>query len=195
MTTPTRPTPMQPTRQQLDELDALMQRMLAIPISATDEPAPEDLPPPIRQAAPPAEILAAPISAIPPVRRPRVPSRPARNWTSGATPAPAGLQANAEVGPVKEAAPVAAQVPALAENRPAPLPVRPKIAASRPKISLWLRPLVWCNRAFDLGTVLLGPLGHGFRRPAGRSLLGWTGILLLLSAAAWGAWDWMDWTW
>ena len=32
----------QPTRQQLDDLDALLQRMLALPVNSADEPAPAD---------------------------------------------------------------------------------------------------------------------------------------------------------
>ena len=50
-------------------------------------------------------------------------------------------------------------------------------------VPLWLRPLVWLNRFFDRHTYRLGALGRWLRRPAGRAVLGWTGLLLLAAAA------------
>ena len=58
----------------------------------------------------------------------------------------------------------------------------------------WL-PLVPVNWLFDAATWLLGPLGRRLRTPGGRSLLGWTGLLLLAGALAWGVLDWLGWTW
>ena len=54
-------------------------------------------------------------------------------------------------------------------------------------MSLWLLPLVWVNQVFDVGSYLLGPSGRWWRRPAGRTLLGWLGLVLLLGAVAWVA--------
>src|SRR5262245_17599335 len=68
-----RSTAVHPTRQQLDELDALLQRMLDLPVNQPDEPAP-----PEPAAAPPAPEFRPPVSdsipiADPPVRlEPRV---------------------------------------------------------------------------------------------------------------------------
>src|SRR3954469_9964839 len=58
-----------PTRQQLDELDALLQRMLDLPVSGDDEP---DEPPPAPVLAPPSprasRTIPAPEPDLPPVR-------------------------------------------------------------------------------------------------------------------------------
>jgi hypothetical protein len=53
---------------------------------------------------------------------------------------------------------------------------------------------VWCNQRFDLWTMALGPLGRWLRAPAGRRLLGWTGLLLLAVACGLAVYDWFGWT-
>jgi hypothetical protein len=56
--------------------------------------------------------------------------------------------------------------------------------------------VVWSNRVFDRWTVRMGgAFGRWLRGPQGRALLGWTGLILLASALAWGMIDWMGWTW
>src|SRR5262245_9961726 len=57
-----------PTRQQLDELDALLQRMLDLPVSQGDEPDESPQPPPTPPAPRPARTIPAPEPDLPPVR-------------------------------------------------------------------------------------------------------------------------------
>jgi hypothetical protein len=64
-----------------------------------------------------------------------------------------------------------------------------------PPVTGWLRPLVVVNRAFDRGTLRLGAVGCWLRRPRGRQVLGWTGLLLLAAALARVILDWIGWTW
>jgi len=64
-----------------------------------------------------------------------------------------------------------------------------------PRLASPLRPFLWVNVGFDRGTAWLGPVGHWLRAPGGRTLLGWTGLLLLAAALAWLALDGMAWTW
>jgi hypothetical protein len=79
-------------------------------------------------------------------------------------------------------------VPAAAAAH-APLPV---VAALQPG---WLRPLLWTNRAFDAGTIWLGPLGRWLRSPGGRAVLGWAGLGLLAGALGWLLVHELGWTW
>ncbi|HLJ95984.1 MAG TPA: hypothetical protein VKU02_22610 [Gemmataceae bacterium] len=194
------------TRQQLDELDALMQRMLALPVELPETQSPSEITPE-SMSIPPATLS----EAVPDV--PTSPSEPT-------IPDPVGLPAVIAHKPSPRAA--AAGLPAALENMEnwgsssrshlaaaspfasleSPRPVeaksasfRPAETVHRPRIGWPLYPLVWINRAFDFATGWLGPLGRWLRGPAGRGLLGWVGLLLLAAALAWLAWDGLGWTW
>jgi hypothetical protein len=69
-------------------------------------------------------------------------------------------------------------------------------ATAQPPLPFLLLPVLAVNRLFDAILYLFGPLGSLLRQPAGRNLLGWLGILMLLSAIGWGVADWygLDWT-
>jgi hypothetical protein len=179
----------QPTRQQLDDLDALLQRMLSLPVDPAEEPAPPEPPPPSAPRYPepfiaPAGnvILSDPeitISQPPPLSRPPVPLPPE----------PVSLPL---VNPVP---------PALRRGPVLPTPDRPRtpleaLAASRPpRPSLLLRPIVALNRCFDAVAFGLGAPGRWLRLPAGRTLLGLIGLLLLAVAGALFLLDRIGWTW
>src|SRR5262249_39080656 len=62
-------------------------------------------------------------------------------------------------------------------------PPRSGLPPAPPPLSPWLQPLVWCNWAFDRATTPLGAPGRWLRQPAGRSVLGWTGLVCLVIAA------------
>lgn len=184
MASPT-PTPSglpQPTRQQLDDLDALLQRMLALPVSPTEEepppepPLPEPPPPPMMLEPPPGNmVLSDPILAPPPL-----PPEPPE-------PRPLPL-----LNPVP---PHARRPPTLSRPEPAPLPPPVPGASRPPAVPLLLRPLVWCNRGYDRVALSLGGVGDWLRRPIGRALLGLTGLVLLAAAAALVVLDRMGWAW
>jgi hypothetical protein len=53
--------------------------------------------------------------------------------------------------------------------------------------------LGWVNRLFDRGTTLLGLPGRWLRGPTGRPILGWIGTGLLVAALVWGFLDWLGW--
>lgn len=55
------------------------------------------------------------------------------------------------------------------------------------------RALVGANRTFDRFLRIFGPLGRPFLSPVGRNILGWTGIILLLTAAALALVGWLSW--
>jgi hypothetical protein len=80
---------------------------------------------------------------------------------------------------------------------PASLPPRPPLPMPAPRPptgSGWLTPVVWLNRGFDAAVTPLGPVGRWLRQPAGRALVGWTGVLCLAAAAAVLLLDWLGWT-
>jgi hypothetical protein len=193
------------TRQQLDELDALMQRMLALPVDPPDNL----VNPPIQQSAgdttsegtsvyseagPGAALAPEPTFPLQ-VEQPRekgdspldpvpLPSPPERMESWGNT----------------SRAPVV--VPFAGLDSPRTVEVKlgksPGVSAenARSRRVAWpVYPLLWINWPFDRATGLLGPLGRWLRGPGGRALLGWGGLLLLAAALAWLAWDGLGWTW
>ncbi len=191
-----------PTRQQLDDLEALMQRMLALPVDPVEENAgPVDQAKPAaaeRQPAPSPTIVSAgrlPEGRVevivsetgPQIRMDRpqaipspfaVPAAPARALADppGPKPPPAApLTADPARAAVKP--------PVVITALPAPIFV--------PRV---LRPLVRINNLYDATTRWLGPPGR-WLRSQGRTLLGWTGLALLIAAAAWVALDWIGWIW
>jgi hypothetical protein len=136
------------TRQQLDELDQLLQRMLQLPVNHLDEP-------PGRGAPPPAAAASAPA-------REAGPAPPASEKPTPAVSMP----------PVRPAPPPAPMRPPLG---PAPSPPPAPVA-------WWLRALYRSNDLFDRAAGQLGAPGRWLCRPAGRAVLGWTGVAFLAAA-------------
>jgi len=205
MATPT-PAAHLPTRQQLDEIDALLRRMLTLPPLAGEAgPEPATAPP-----APTASVtFAAPVVREVPAPRPPVPTEPVvQEWRVGW---PAAQAAAASVvawgSPVPMATPAEEPYPSpppafqpRAYNvDPAPVaaPIYPSPAppdAPTAPISPLLWPLIALNVVFNLVTYLLGPLGTRLRGP-GRSLIGWLGIGLILTAGVWALGEWYGYDW
>jgi hypothetical protein len=196
------------TRQQLDELDLLMQRMLALPVDPPEDPAiPPPQPPPVTavresMAHPPDERLSTDTSDLSAMRPtpPAPPEAPRRiqdeqirnkeqpNTEAARRPPPARSE-----GTQREA--VSADFRASDLRVALQSALRIPLPASPVRLAWPLRPLLWINLAFDGSTAWLGPPGRWLRGPAGRSLLGWGGLLLLAAALAWLAWDGIGWTW
>jgi hypothetical protein len=207
----------QSNRQLLDELDALMQRMLALPVEAREGDAPSSAaapPPAIHRAAPASYTrdLSEPVAQAPPagakpallVRQPTVAPAPVLQ------PPPLPESANARrLSPLvpmvvprrlDKAAPRPAAVPAAPILAPAPAPeplppakpiwLSPSVARPAeppPRRGLFVRLLLAINWVYDIATLILGPLGSWLRSDAGRHFVGWCGILMLLGAAVWAA--------
>jgi hypothetical protein len=197
------------TRQQLDELDALMQRMLALPVEL-----PEDLPSPptpetagediaedtnaFSDASPGADVVTAPAAQpegeqagtsdlLSPTADPIPLTPPRERMESWGYSSPPPL------------APVSSPFTGLDSPRTVEVKLAPSRAVTEktrvPRVVWTVYPLLWTNWAFDQATSWLGPLGRWLRAPGGRALLGWGGLLLLAAALAWLAWDGMGWTW
>jgi hypothetical protein len=212
---PSTPEPGGPTtRQLLDELDALMQRMLALPVETLEEPPPvpprsaelvtplpeEPVVPLLVDQVPMQEdftpiIVAPPVPETPPV----TPSSPPL------LPVLLPLPPTAAVVQQEPIAKKPSQEPRVAKPKSEPVAGKPKQepAAAKPR-PVWLktapegRPpappaatgavmnaLLAFNRGFDRGTTLLGPPGRWLRGEQGRSLLGWMGLAMLGAAVVW----------
>jgi hypothetical protein len=199
----------QSTRHLLDELDALMQRMLAVPVQAADnEPAqPADLG---QEAAAPqprhVELVPAPIavSAIPAAATEPAPPEPPSGLPlmpiilkrpKGAAvdmPAFPRMQAppqQRKPGPAAAPVPSAPTAPeSLPNPRPAWMnPTAPKFSPPPPTTSWATNLLVVLNRTYDRLTDWLGPLGRWLRSEQGRAVLGRSGLAMLAGALAWAA--------
>jgi hypothetical protein len=195
-----------PTRQQLDEIDALLRRMLSLPPLPGEPAAPESPP------ASPAVTYSAPtVREVSPPRDPQPGDPVVREWRAEWSPAPApqGPSVVAWGSPVPAAAPVhlppaaapapTYAVPATAEQFPFAAPVthvpgQPPPSAARPPAALPIQLLVLLNGTFNVLTYLLGPLGTWLRGP-GRTALGWCGVLMLLVAGVWAAGEWRGFDW
>jgi hypothetical protein len=210
------------TRQQLDELDALLQRMLDLPVNKLDAPEAS----PVAYAV--TEAVAAPDVAVPPPIAPASDAQAkasdeswvplsstwqpsamtwkplARSWSQAATdPAPEQkdtVPAETPTAPQPAtSAPVAASVP---------IPTAPELSAGRPEqawpdlldvpadrpAARWALLLVAFNRVFDLCLAPLGPAGRFFRGRPGRLGLAILGLGCLVAAAVVLLIDWAGWT-
>jgi hypothetical protein len=186
------------TRQQLDELDALMQRMLALPVELPEEP----LNSPVSDDAFAFSV-----------------EDPAANDNNSAIRHDYSAD-DSRNEPPASATDVVISPPSVenlerwvsSSRTPAtpfaeldsPQTVEMKLAQSRRtsaenarglRVAWPAYPLLWVNWAFEGSTAWLGPIGRWLRGPGGRALLGWSGLLLLAAALAWLAWDGLGWTW
>ena len=184
----TAPTANDLTRQQLDELDALLQRMLTLPVhspeanvSATPAPAATnwrlDSSGPTLSAAP--HLSAPPL----PIERVRMPETQPLASPVVRTP-------SAHVPEPEPAFPVSVPAPPV-ERRPAPAPVaRPAYIAPAPQptpresVPFVLLPLVALNWTVDSILGLCGPPGWLLRSGFGKNLLGLLGVGLLAYTTA-----------
>jgi hypothetical protein len=185
------------TRQQLDELDALLQRMLAGPAAPEVPPAPTgwraDTPAAVPE--PPAPHLTPTFYEVPepelaPVANPfayAVAEEPPPRFTAPApapqpvpmTPYSSGLLPSFERD---EEAALYAPIP-LSPLRPAIEPAAP-LAVVEPAPAAGLHPLAVPSACIEWVLNLFGPPGQMLTTPAGKNLLGVTGIVLLAGAAA-----------
>ncbi len=177
---PTHPLPFQPTRHQLDELDALLRRILTLPDHASADDL--DSPPP------PSE---PPVARRIPIR---VPELPPRFWSDG-TPTSVSVLVSPPPAEYRDAANEShesseiTRTPIVVESAPLPRPRRFSNA------DWWLRPLLWSNRVFDRAAMRLGRPGRWLRGSRGRAYLGWIGIGCLATAVLWCLADWIGWPW
>lgn len=193
MTTPAAPTSQ--TRQQLEELDALLQRMLSLPLSpaeAGEEPKP----------LPASAKVPIPLPPSPPVllvkEMPPVPGQPNVQAWRVEVPPPKAPVAQEQVistwsAPVNAPAltvphappaePMALEndsTPSAVEVKPVPTPIVAPKQGSTPPLPLWVWPFYLLNLVFDLSTHILGPFTSWLSLPATKHVLGWLGVMMML---------------
>ncbi len=180
--------PPHPTRQQLDDLDDLLRRMLELPVNAPEEPGGDgplpEAPFSTLQESPVAVSFADPLSPPPgnmilvdPVAPPPIPeaARPRPIASVPATPLELPL-----LNPIPPAERTGVPILPQADPRRSG---QAALMASRPaEASLWLRPFLWVNRSFDRAAFNFGSAGRWLRQPGGRAVLGAVGLLLLAAA-------------
>jgi hypothetical protein len=189
--------PLHPVRQQLDELDGLLQRMLELPVDPTSETSP---------------TTTAVTSANVVVESPD----PATAWPGEETvPQQAGAT-EANGNPLLLDSPGTGLAnPSFSDfqfqfSQPNPSAAvgtgravgvnlthwsPPHVDEWQEEISLWLWPLAAVNRVVDRCLGFLGRPGRWWQGTWGRACVGVMGLLLLAGALAWGILDWMQWTW
>ena len=206
------------TRQMLDELEALMERMLAVPTIDTDESAH----PKSRPLAPTLTLLQVPpeepstagdLAENPPLDPPHAGSNPSHlGILSGVD---KDIRQDSETSPTPKVLSFSYRTPELP---PLAGPVAPREAfstralppTSQPSVDALLDevpapivspvdwailPIIWCNRLFDRGTMLLGEPGSWLRTPLGRTAVGTLGLIMLGAARCWMAREWFGWRW
>ena len=187
----TAPSPNDLTRQQLDELDALLQRMLSVPLAPPDTPLPAALPgrgasdraaelplPPSWRVDPPSPVAGA---SQPHIALPDPPSAVSLKFE-----APPPAPRSAAPLPVPKPA---AKVPPPAAPAPKPVvsarkPVAPAPRSAAPPVPLPLLPLVALNALFDGICGMFGPPGRLLRSGFFKHLYGLAGLGLIAYTAA-----------
>jgi hypothetical protein len=218
MTAPTSAAPL-PTRQQLDEIDALLRRMLTLPPMGAE--APSSPPPPATVFSPPSEPIVrefqpsqAPAPNEPNVRSWRVewpqsappePPAPPPSLAAWGSPVPSSPPVETVPWASHPATPATPPFAAAVVETPRPQttlapPVYPQPPAASPargpapSTSILVSLLVLLNGTFNILSYLLGPLGAWLRGP-GRAFLGWGGIAMMLAAILWAVGEWYGYDW
>lgn len=196
------------TRQLLDELDALMDQMLALPIDdregGEESAGPSSSPNPTVTATLTLLAPAAPAGsgqwAVDSEEKAGAPALPTVHCpllaASMADEAALAGKANGNVATDELTAPAPVMTDVAAP------PVVELLAPPPPVGSARWRPdqlsyqfLLWVNQGYDRGTARLGKLGQLLRSRFVRALLGIAGLGLLAWALAWLVRDWLGWNW
>lgn len=182
----------------LDELDALMERMLALPVSDLADEAPVSMP----KHRSLADQLYQEYGEETPEPEPAVIPYYRTDAVEEATQREASTIASPREVDWKLQPPPALDEIAPPSSERAPLPELDEYAAPRLSLRrLLMSPLWLINGIYDKSTAWLGPIGRWLRSPSGRGIIGFMGLALLLLASAWLACDysgwttWMGWNW
>ena len=184
-----------PTRRQLDELDALMERMLELPVdsaaegtneAATDSKSPSDS----LNDAFTGFTSAGFASYMTENETIQTGSSDAFNFNSA-------IENPGSSASEREASPFAFQPSGLPPTAVGTQPSRSLVRSTdhsndNAPPPAWLWPVVGINRLYD---GVMGSLGRPgkFFMSTGRAWLGWIGLVMLAAALAWGILDWITW--
>ncbi|HEY1190112.1 MAG TPA: hypothetical protein VGE74_20860 [Gemmata sp.] len=187
----TAPSPNDLTRQQLDELDALLQKMLTVPLAPAETPPPAATLPPIAQPPLPPSWRIDPPAPAPSLAHlastepepttlkfepPAPPPAPAPAPAAKKEPAPAPAPHPKPVGPTVTApksAPARAPKPVVTAAPLAPAPAAPPV----PLVAI---PFVAVNGLFDSTCGMFGPPGRLFRSGFFKQIYGLIGLGLVV---------------
>jgi hypothetical protein len=179
----TAPSPNDLTRQQLDELDALLQKML------TGAPAPVDTPPPAQPMreppVPPLWRADPPAPVAPPaphLERPEPPLPLLKFEPPAPKPAPAPVPVPVPVAKAPAPKPVA-PAPPVPAPAPKPAALTPPPPVPEP-VPLLLKPFALVTAIFDGACGLFGPPGRLLRGGFFKHIYGLAGLGLLAYTAA-----------
>jgi len=185
-----------PTRRQLDELDALMERMLELPVDSTAEKGKEAT----TESESVSDSSANTFAGF-------TPSGFASYTTDESDPLPVGRSSAFDFSSATESP----ASPTAERERTSPFAFQPtdqlSTGVANPGASytpsadsdadhapapVWLWPLAGINGLYD---TLMGGLGSPgrFFLETGRAWLGWIGLVMLAAALAWGILDWIHW--
>jgi len=156
---------LQDTRQLLDELDALMDQMLALPITDQNE---ND----VAAAETPGTVTAT-LTMLDPQGSPDDAAESHETPTKRSAPEPISV--------------LQVATPAKVEHVEAPAPV---VRTPWRPDHISYQFLLWLNQGYDDGTHWLGKPGKLLRSRAGKTILGVAGLALLGVAAAWLGLGW-----
>jgi len=183
MSTPAPTSPsLHPTRRQLDELDALVDRMLELPVKPGEEEAKNSA----TEEAPDPEGV-SPFAEFSPHG---VASYQTHDSDTSAANAQGAFQFTSS-----DSARANGVSSTLVRNGQPSFKAASRTSTGTddgPAGSIWLWPVVGINQTFDF---LMGGLGGTglILRGTGRVWLGWIGLLMLAAALAWGVLDWLQW--
>jgi hypothetical protein len=168
---------LQTTKQMLDELDALMDRMLSLPVNDVEESPPHEKP----------AVLSAKLTLLE--------SPPTPTFAAALTP-PVVETPPLPVNPPHFTPPMSQ--PTLLTNEITPPSVMPQLeplisdtAVEAPATSF--SPLWWLNERFDAAVGWLPGIGTLLKSSNGRGFLGFLGFILSAAAFGWLLKDWLGW--
>jgi hypothetical protein len=179
-----------PTQDQLDELETLIQRMLELPVVEQESIGAD--PAVLVREHPAPSGDAATIELSPPHRV--FPGNPAEiRGTMDETQAASGTFQLADDLPAIKIRSSRSKKPTRS-LRATPHSTGNEAGAQDERLlRLLLFPLKAMNWVFDLYTLPFGPVGRWLRDSSGRNVLGVTGLIFLAIAVGWGAVEWMGW--
>jgi hypothetical protein len=179
-----------PTQDQLDELETLIQRMLELPVVEQESIGSEPALQVIDHAAPASDPPAFEVS---PPHRP-FPGNPAEiSGTSEAAPSSSDtFQMVDDLPPVKLRSSRSRKPARSRHSKPHSIGKEAAAQGSR-LLRFLLFPLTAMNWVYDLYTLPFGLPGRWLRGSVGRNVLGVTGLALLAIAIGCGVVEWMGW--
>jgi hypothetical protein len=179
-----------PTQDQLDELETLIQRMLELPVVEQES---IDTDPALQVREHPAPSSDGFTIEVSPPHREFAGNPGETRGTTDETPAPSGTFKLADELPVIKIRSLRSKKPTPSRRATSHSTGTEAAAQGGRRLRPLLFPLTAMNWVFDLYTLPFGPVGRWLRGSGGRNVLGVTGLILLAIATGCGVVEWMGW--